>query len=97
MTAVPAAAPQHTIVVYGHSACPGSRRARRFFQGRGLPYAWRDVTTEPEAAAELAARGAMATPLIVIDGDGFVGFDAAEVERLLTARSPVGDERGRLR
>lgn len=70
-------------MVFGHNACPGSRQACRFFQGRGLPFTWRDVTADPAAAAEMAARGGLATPLILIDGNAVVGFDAAEVERLL--------------
>lgn len=41
--------PYERIVVYGASWCPDARRARRFFDERGVDYAWIDIDEDSEA------------------------------------------------
>ncbi len=41
--------PFERIVVYGASWCPDARRARRFFDERGMEYAWIDIDEDSEA------------------------------------------------
>lgn len=38
------------ILVYGASWCPDARRARRFFDERGVTYAWIDIDEDNEAS-----------------------------------------------
>ena len=44
------------IVIYGASWCPDCRRAKKFLGDQRIPYAWHDLETEPELAAEVQAR-----------------------------------------
>jgi mycoredoxin len=42
--------PSPEIVVYGASWRPDARRARRFFDERGVAYAWIDIDEDNEAS-----------------------------------------------
>ena len=55
------------IVIYGASWCPDCRRAKKFLGDQRIPYAWHDLETEPELAAEVQARndGKNVIPTIV--------------------------------
>lgn len=72
------------IVLYGHSGCAGTARARTYLATHRLRYGLRDIF-DPETAVEFRALGAFATPAIALDGRLImVGFDEAAFERALT-------------
>lgn len=50
---------------------------------KGVPFVQKDLPVDPKAGAELAARGVLATPAAVFDGEGVTGFDPAKLDRLL--------------
>ncbi len=57
---------------------------KEFLSQKGVPFTERDVSQDPEALAELEALGVMTTPVTVIDGEVVIGFDRANLERLLS-------------
>jgi glutaredoxin len=61
-------------------------QATDFLKQRGIPYATKDPTKEPEIAVELKKlSGAVEVPVIVVGGSHFKGFDATTWNRMLDA------------
>ena len=58
-------------------------RVKEFLSQKGVPFTERDVSQDEEALAELETLGVMTTPVTVIDGETVIGFDRANLERLL--------------
>lgn len=73
---------QLRITLYGHSGCPGTKRARRFFRLRRLPVVERDVA-DPRVWSEWVAQGVWATPLVIIADIKMVGFDQERCQQIL--------------
>ncbi|MEK7217356.1 MAG: glutaredoxin family protein [Chloroflexota bacterium] len=55
-----------------------------FLAARGVDYTERNIAEDPMAMAELEALGYFTTPVTIIDGEAVVGFDRANLERLLS-------------
>ena len=71
--------------------------AKEFLSQRGVPYSEKDVSRNPQAASELQQLGQRGVPLILVDGHMVVGFDRAQLERLLAqATAASGVKRPRL-
>lgn len=62
--------------------------AKEFLSQTGVAYVEKDVSRDPRAASELQQLGQRGVPVILVDGHMVVGFDRAQVERLLT-RAPT--------
>ena len=58
-------------------------RVKEFLSQKGVPFTERDVSQDEEALVELETLGVMTTPVTVIDGETVIGFDRANLERLL--------------
>jgi glutaredoxin len=58
-------------------------RVKEFLSQKGVPFIERDVSQDEEALVELETLGVMTTPVTVIDGETVIGFDRANLERLL--------------
>lgn len=71
------------IIVYTHKGCPGGDRAISYFHDNGISIQVKDIMNDPQALDEFQKQGCFATPVIVIDGKQFVGFDEDEIESLL--------------
>lgn len=71
---------QHPVILYTGTACPGSQHAREYLRAKGIPYVERNVDQDPAAAGELARRGAVATPVLIVNGRTLVGFDPDELQ-----------------
>lgn len=86
-TPAPAVRPAPSVEVYGTSWCPACRKAKDYFEGRGIPFRYSDIEANPEARrrkGEITREPVV--PVVVIDGQVFTGFQAASFERAL--RSP---------
>src|SRR4030095_3908130 len=71
--------------------------AKKFLSQKGVPYTEKDVSRDPRAASELQQLGQRGVPVIMVDGHMVVGFDRAQLERLLARAPPEpGIERPRL-
>jgi glutaredoxin len=68
------------LTIYGTTSCPRTKRARAYFEGRGLPYAFGDLA-DPTTSYELFKKlgnppsGATAIPVIDLNGAIYVGWD----------------------
>lgn len=56
-----------------------------FLTDKGVPFEEKDVVANPQYMEELLAHteGVRGTPVIVIDGEVFRGFDRGKIERAL--------------
>lgn len=79
---------ERNIVLYTHEGCPGGNRAISYFQHNGIPVQVKDIVNDPDALDEFQKQGCFATPVIIIDGKKFVGFDEEEVEQVL-GQNPI--------
>lgn len=78
-------APEAEVVMYCTSWCPGCRRARVYFEARGIPFAEIDITRDREAAARVRgwADGNETTPTFNIRGKIIVGYDEKKLNDVL--------------
>jgi len=59
-----------------------------YLHQRGIPFTERDVSQDPQAAAEMVRlSGQRGVPVIVIDGQVVVGFNRPVIDRLLAQRA----------
>jgi S1-C subfamily serine protease len=71
--------------------------AKEFLSQRSVPYTEKDVSRDPKAASELQQLGQRGVPVILLNGHMVVGFDRAQLERLLSeATAASGVKRPRL-
>ncbi|MDA8291961.1 MAG: glutaredoxin family protein [Actinomycetota bacterium] len=80
----PTAPSHHRVLVFTTPTCPWCQRAKSYLRSRGVPFKEVDVTRDPRAADDLVRRtGRTGVPVIEIDGRPVVGFDQAQIDRLL--------------
>ncbi len=53
-----------------------------YLSRHGVAFVGKDVRADRDALRELLEMGYASTPVIVIDGEGVVGFDAAAIDRI---------------
>src|SRR5919197_382043 len=71
--------------------------AKEFLSQQGVPYTEKDVSRDPRAASELQQLGQRGVPVILGNGHMVVGFDRAQLERVLAqASTKPSAERPRL-
>lgn len=76
------------VVMYSTSWCGFCRRARAYFQSKGIQYIDKDVEQDPVAAREATMKtgGYGGVPVIDIDGTIIQGFDVPQIEAALARR-----------
>lgn len=78
----------HTITLYSTPHCPYCQQLKSFFGGQGIRYEEVDVAASDEAREALKAKsGALAVPVVDIDGVIIVGFDVPKIEAALDRRN----------
>lgn len=78
----------HAITVYSTPHCPYCKQLKSFFEGQGIRYEEIDVAASAEAREALKVKsGALAVPVIDIDGTIIVGFDLPKIEAALDKRA----------
>lgn len=84
--------PHGGIVVYCTSWCPGCRRARLWFNERGIPYTEVDINAVPAAAEQVMKwnNGNRTSPTFDINGDVFANFDEQKLLSLLKKHGIYG-------
>ena len=67
-------------------------RAVEYLSQRGVPFAEKNVRTDPVARQELLAMGFTSVPLLLIGDRRLTGFNPAEIEAALraSASTPMG-------
>src|SRR5512135_479330 len=73
------------VVVYGTGWCAGTQRIRRYLDRLGVPYTYRDMDRDPEAANRVKwwTGGYASHPTLQIGGDILVEPTLDEVDRVL--------------
>ena len=71
------------IVMYTTKHCPACLAAKQYLAGRGVRFKEVDVESSWDGRAEFDKLGGRSVPLILVKGQRIVGFDRAELERLL--------------
>ncbi len=58
-------------------------KVKEFLSQQNVDFIDRDITADDAALTELEQLGYMTTPVTLIDGEAFVGFDRPKLEKLL--------------
>ncbi len=77
------------VIVYSTKSCPYCRMVKAFLERQGIPYASIDVGTDREQAKKMVEiSGQYGVPVITVDDEVIVGFDAQRLNELF------GEEKG---
>lgn len=72
------------ISIYSTPSCPYCHLAKEYFQENNIEFEDFDVSQDEKALMEMVNKsGQMGVPVIEIDGEIIVGFNRAEIERIL--------------
>ena len=84
---MPATQTRHRVLVFTTPTCPWCQRAKCYLRSQGVAFKEIDVSRDQKAADDLVRRtGRIGVPVIEIDGRPVVGFDQAQIDRLLGLR-----------
>lgn len=73
------------LVIYSTPTCPYCKRAKEYLSRKGISYAEYNVAVDRKAAGEMLKKsGQLSVPVIIIDDEVIVGFNQAELARLLS-------------
>jgi glutaredoxin-like YruB-family protein len=72
------------VIVFTTPTCPHCTTAKRYLRARGIRFNDVDVSKDPAAARDMVRRsGQQGVPVIQIGNRVVVGFNRAEIDRLL--------------
>ena len=77
------ASSQPRIIIFTSSSCPWCNRVKQYLREKRLRFRDVNVERDPEGARELKRRNIMGVPVVLINNRPIVGFDKAEIDRLL--------------
>jgi len=74
------------IKVYSTKTCPWCIKVKDFLKDKGVEFKELDVSSDDGAREEMIEKsGQMGVPVLDIDGKIIVGFDQAEIEKLISS------------
>jgi glutaredoxin len=77
------------VIVYGTPWCGACKAAKKYLAGKHIPYAYKDIESDPAAARELQAKAARMgvptdrVPILDVRGRLLLGFDRARLDAML--------------
>jgi len=71
------------VTVYTMHGCGACDRAKEFLARNGVKFAERNVSEDAQAREELLAMGYRAAPVIKVDNQTMLGFDAEKLKHFL--------------
>ena len=72
------------VKIYSTPTCPICKMAKGFLDANSIPYQDLNVAEDKKALEEMISKsGAMAVPVIEIDGEIITGFDEAQLKEKL--------------
>lgn len=75
---------KNRVILFTTPSCPHCNHAKRYLRQRGIRFRDVDVSRDAIAARDMVRRsGQQGVPVIDINGKIVVGFNRAEVDRLL--------------
>jgi glutaredoxin-like YruB-family protein len=76
--------PKKRVIIFSTPTCVHCNHAKQYLRARGVRFRDVDVSKDPVAARDMMRRsGQQGVPVIDIGGRIVVGFNRAEVDRLL--------------
>lgn len=83
-----------SVTIYTTPTCVFCKMAKKFFADMNVSYVEKDVATDAVAREEMLKKsGQMGVPVIDIDGEIVVGFDRAQIEKLIrTDQQPITND-----
>jgi glutaredoxin-like protein NrdH len=79
------------ITVYGKPGCQECRMTTRRLDKHGVPYVYRDVTTDPEAHAAVVALGYQSLPVVTAGDMHWSRFRLEKLDQLAAAQATAPD------
>ncbi len=74
----------HNVVIYSTPTCHFCKLSKDFFQENGIEFTEYNAAADPQRRQEVVdLTGALAVPVIVIDGEVIQGFDKERISKLL--------------
>ena len=84
--AVPKSAPR--IIVFSTPSCPWCNKVKRYLKEKGFRFRDVDVSKDQRAARDVVRRtGQMGVPVILINNRPIIGFNKAEIDKLLKIKN----------
>jgi glutaredoxin len=77
------------VILYGTPWCGACKQAKKYLAARHIPYAYKNIESDPAAARELQAKAARLgvpadrVPILDVRGRLLLGFDPARLEAML--------------
>ena len=77
------------VIVYGTPWCGACKAAKRYLASKHIPYAYKNIESDPAAARELRAKAARLgipadrVPILDVRGRLLIGFDRARLDAML--------------
>jgi len=72
------------VKIYSTPTCPYCEMAKEYFKEHNISYEDYDVSNDENAQKEMLAKShQMAVPVIDIDGTIIIGFNRAEIDKIL--------------
>lgn len=72
------------LMVYSQPTCPACNELKEYLKKKDVDFEDRDVTTDRQALDEMIkVHKVRVTPLLIAGDKKIIGFDPAEVDRLL--------------
>lgn len=71
------------VTIYSLPTCTHCKAAKKFFKDQNIPFEDVDLTSNHEAMEEMVAKGYKGAPIIKIDEEEMVGFNAKKIQELL--------------
>lgn len=73
------------VVIYSTPTCPYCKRAKDYLSQKGIPYTDINVAQDKEKVKEMIQKsGQMGVPVIIVDSEIIVGFNQAQLDKLLS-------------
>lgn len=73
-----------SVTVYSTSTCPWCIMAKNYLKSRNISFVDKNVSADRSAAEEMIRKsGQRGVPVIDINGKAIVGFNQAEIDRLI--------------
>jgi len=77
---------QPRVIVFTGPSCPWCAAVKRYLREKRIRFREVDVSRDSSAARDLARRGYTGVPVVFINNRPVVGFNKAEIDRLLGIR-----------
>ena len=71
------------IKVYSSTSCTNCTAVKEYLKEKGYEFEEKNVSTDKEAKKELIGMGFMGVPVVMIDGEAFLGFNKSKLDELL--------------